>query len=280
MPTQATLIDSLFPAELDPKPGRRARRLLAEAIVVTLVSSLLPIAMGVPEGGLIALFLISASQSGRLAQLLEENRNAIYVTHTPSSLANRRTVVGIFWIFAGILVGFALVAIGLGEQEVSRFFGFTIRAAELGEGGLRGRMLGSAGSILAHNTAVTLVIVGICFIYQSYGAMLVLGWNACVWSFVLTVLVARDLGTESSAAAAAMVSLAVLPHLAAEALAYIMASLGAIYASRALARHPLGGSIQREVLRVTLSLFAFSLVALVVAALLEAWVAGPLLTLL
>lgn len=280
-PTRTTLA-GLFGETLPRAAGRRGARLWAESFSYTAVSAYLPIAMGFGEAGLISVFLVSASLGDRLSLLLEENRDNIYVAQTGPWVANRRTAWSVLALFLGILTGYAVVAWTLGEAGSGRFFGFAVEAAGLREETLLERDFGSPLGLLTNNALVLGTVFLLALVYRSYGAMLAIAWNACVWAVVLTVLTESARGAVSLPAPVffAAAAAAVLPHLTLEAFAYVLGSLAAIFASKAITTYSLSDPVLREVLRVSGVLVAVSLAVLALAAGVEAvftpWILGQL----
>lgn len=266
-----TLLSGFFPAELAIGYARRTAQLGGEALLVTLVSCWLPITLGLDEAGFVSLFLVAASLADRFSLLLAENRRAIWELRTGSRVANLRTAGSLLAIFCGIFVGYALVAAYMGESRVSEFFGFTIEAAGVGPDRVLSPRLGSVSSIFGHNFLVLVAILCLGFLYRAYGAVLSLSWNACVWAFVLSVLIERTMarGGDHPVVFLLAAAAAVLPHLLAEASAYIIGALAAIFASRGLSRYDLGDARLRRVLRAAAFLLVISLAVLAVAAALE-----------
>ena len=274
-----TLLAGVFPGEL-PSPGwRRGARLAGEALAFTLVGSYLPAAMGFSQSGMISVFLIAASLTDRFSTLLEENRENIYARSMGAWRANRITALSLLSLFLGILAGYAIVAGWLEEAAITRLFGFTMETAQVGEKSLLQGRFSSLAEILLHNTLVLTAIAVLSFVYRSYGAMLGLCWNACVWAFVLTVLSERA-GTASDLSPPLFFALALaalLPHLTCEGFGYVLGALAAIFTSKAVVSYSLGDARVREVARVAALLLACAFGMLLLAAILESTLAPALL---
>lgn len=181
-------------------------------------------------------------------------------------MANRRTALGLVALFAGMLVVF--VALAAWQQ----------RAGGPGPdlvGGARGildrRFDAGVATLLSHNLVTLAVLMLVGFVYRTYGALLALGWNAAHWATVLTILVLRGL-PDSDAHPVVFVTVsaaAVLPHLLAEAAAYVVGTLGAIFASRAITRYAASDPRLGRVLRAVLTLVAVAAALLILAAVVE-----------
>ena len=263
----------LFPAMVPESTLRRGLRLGGEAVVVTGLSIYLPVLLGFEEPGLISLFLVAAALSGSFGMLLEENRVNIWEKRVSGWRSNQLTVVGFLALFGGMFVGYALAASLLEEGRLVAFFGFAIDASALGQEAIQERNFGSVLAILRLNAGVLLAIACLAFIYRGYGAMLALGWNACVWAIVITILVLR--GTASSAlprpAAIVLALGAVLPHLILESLAYAASALAFLFASKGLSTYPLGDARLRQVMVASAVLLAVGAGALILGAVVETY---------
>lgn len=274
-----TLLGVVFPATLPESAGRRALRLTGEAIAVTAVSAYLPVRLDFDEAGLISLFLVAAALSDRFDLLLDENRRNIWERHVGGWRSNRLTVIGFFAIFGGIFAGYALIASLLDAGRVATFFEFTLQAAALGGETLRERNFGSFTAILAPNVGVLVVTACLAFVYRTFGTMLVLGWNACVWAIVIMILALR--GVQSSelprVVSLAVALAAVLPHLMLESLAYISTSLAFLFASKGLSTYHLRDPRLRQVLAASIVLFGVGCTALLLGAAAEAYFAPLIL---
>jgi hypothetical protein len=274
-----TLLAGVFPGDL-PAPGwRRGVRLAGEALGFTLVASYLPAAMGFAQSGMISVFLIAASLTDRFSIVLEENRENIYTRSTGAWRANRITALSLLSMFLGILAGYAIVAGWLEEARVAGLFGFAMETAQVGPDSLLEARFASPVEILLHNSLVLMAIACLSFVYRSYGAMLGLCWNACVWAIVLVVLAERagTVSELSSPVFVAMALAALLPHLTCEGFAYVLGSLAAIFTSKALVSYSLRDPRVREVGRVAALLLACAFGMLLLAAILESSLAPALL---
>jgi hypothetical protein len=262
-----TTASAVLPSQLADVPARRAAQLICEACLYTVLSCSVLLLLGLAEGGLISIFLVAAPLTDRLVVLLEENRSAIYVLQRGSRRANQRAAAGLLCLFVGIAVGYAAVAVWLGEGQTARVFAFAIGAADLrGEQFLQ-RRFELPLAILANNVRVALVVFCLGFVYRAYGGMLALAWNACIWASVLTVLVLR-VGS-APAGVRALLAAAVLPHLILEAVSYVFVALAAIFASKAMATHQLRDSRFWSAIRASVVLAALGAVGLTAAALCE-----------
>ena len=81
---------------------RRSLSLFTEGLLCALIGVYIPITLGLEEGVLISLFLVSVPMSQRLSTLLEENRVRIWEKKEPSMSVNRLTGLGLLCMFLGI----------------------------------------------------------------------------------------------------------------------------------------------------------------------------------
>ena len=142
---------------------------------------------------------------------------------------------------------------------ISHSYGIVLEIANVSRNEVLPKNFGHYDVIFAHNMGVLLAIALLCFFYRAFGAMLALGWNACTWSFVLTVLVTRALETsEQSPLSFVLIAFsAITPHLIVEGFGYIVGSVAAIFLSKAIMKYatndPVFKSIMRSCARITLA---------------------------
>ncbi len=275
-----TMLAGVFPLDVAPQPGRRLGQLFAEGLIVTWVSVFMPLAMGLEEVGMIGMFLMAAALTDRAVYLLDENRRLIFDDLGLSTQeANQLTSISVFALFAGILTGFSSLVLVLSEAQTIDMFSFVVQAAHLDESDLFRRDFGSFGALGLHNVGVLVAIVLLSFLYRAYGAMLALGWNACVWAVVLTTLVRRAIDANPADAlliiARALVGIG--PHLVLEGLAYVIASLAAIFASKAMIAHSPSGPVFWSVMRSVAAMMTAALLLLCAGAWLESWLPSAVL---
>ena len=126
------------------------------------------------------------------------------------------------------------------------------------------------------------MLVAVCalaFVYRSYGGLLALTWNACIWAVVLSTLVARGLDATQTAPVTFVIvsAAALLPHLVLEASAYVIGALAAIYASKAITKYGPRSAELWQVMRAVATLVLFAALTLAAAALVEHLVAPSML---
>lgn len=259
-------------------PVVRAWPLFVSSVCFTGVGAVLLTAAGLPEVGTLTLFLGAAALHGTLRDLLEDNRAAIWERGEGAFAANRRTALGLVAIFTGMLVVFVALAAWYEAGPTPGRFGMARPAGDI----LHRRFGDSVGALIRHNLLTMLLLMVLGFVYRAYGALLALGWNAVTWAGVLTVLVMRALPEAEAHPAlfVAVSALAVLPHLLVEAAAYVVGTLAAIFASRAVTRYARSDPRLWRVLRAVAVQAAMGVLLLVLAAVLERHVPPAVLALL
>ncbi len=260
----------------------RAGRLWAEGLVYTACGLLIASAIQVPQAGFFAVFLAAAGLAGRLDGILDENRRAIFIARALPWRANRRAALDLLMLFLGVFSTFAGAALWLGEARLAGAFDFVAGTASLGRDSILTRPFASPLGLVIHNLLVLAVFFALSFVYRSYGAALVLCWNACAWGLVLAFLVRRGMVASHvhPAIFVAVSMLAVLPHLVLEASAYVTGALAAIFLSKAAFKYAPWEAVFRAVLRATSIMLAASVACVIAGAAVEATLPRWILALL
>ena len=204
--------------------GRHIQLGLESGIVCLLSLAITHWALHLPQAGLLALFLASAVITSRFDAALTQARASAVALDALS-------------VFSGVLGAFCLVGLALDESAIARAYGLFLEIARIGAGdGIESGRFTDFSALLGNNAMVLASVVVLSFFYRSFGVLLVLLWNACVWGLSLTILVANaDSGT---AGALFRAVIGIGPHLALEALGYITAAVATIDLSkRALQGH-------------------------------------------
>ncbi len=222
-----------------PRRTIRLPALMAEAFVLTVIALMVVSGIGIAQAGFFGLFLAGAPLSGRFQTLLQENKDLIFVKKQPSRQANATTALSILAMFLGICGAYLPSAIVLSEADLATYFGFIFESTQSLEGTLLTRDFSNFFPILKHNLLVLSTTAVLCLIYRSYGALLTLGWNACVWVIVLVSLTRRLLGPDlvDSAVVSGWAFVAVVPHLVLEGAAYVLIALAAILYSKGVTKY-------------------------------------------
>ena len=230
---------SIVAAILDLAPLKREPvwnlALVAEAIVLTLLSTVIMRSIGVPEAGLMGIALASAAMAPRFNKILELNRVKIWSEEGSGRRANRNSIISGLCIFIGIFVAFLIVGGTSSEETLQRDFGFILQNTSIDRDAVLSVARFEHGmSIFTHNIFVLLSFGILSFLYRSLGAMIALGWNAGVWGVTITLFMGGGYESELSRMMYGIVVLtAIMPHLILEAGGYIVGSLSSIFFSRA-----------------------------------------------
>lgn len=265
-----TLLGAIFPERLPASLPDRALRVFSESALVATISVYLPVMLGLEHAGMISVFLAAAVLSDRLTLILEENRRSIWVFKRGGWASNKTTAWSLLLLFLGMFAAYTAVAYTIGGAGAQAAFAFTSKLAEVESASLLSHDFGSFGRILLQNLAVVVAIAFLAFLYRSYGAMLVLAWNACVWGLVFASLAANT-DISSGPVSFLVACAAVLPHVIFESAAYVLVSLACLFASQALGSHTADDPRLRKVVPATAGLMAIGLAALVLAAIAEAY---------
>ncbi len=270
-PTRGTLLSDVL---AEAKEGRTLRSwgLVAEGLLLCGLSVAIGMQVGGAHGGMFSIFLTAAALRHRLGDVLDRNRDDIWQERATPFEANRNAALRLLALFVGIAAAYAATAVLLGT-EAEQTFEFALSVAGVDGGSILSRSFGNLAGLVVHNAAVFATVFLLSLAYRTYGTLLALTWNACVWGVVLTQLVSRGtlVTTVPIAVFVPGAFLAILPHFLLEALAYVLASLAAIFTSRAMVKY---GLRDARLLRVMLScatMLGAGVVVLVVAALAEAY---------
>lgn len=266
LPRSFVLAERLAPQT----PARRFLRLFVEGMFFTGCALLLARALGVAQSGFFAVFLAAAGPVSRVDELLGENRRQIAGGERPAR-ANALAALHCLALFVGAFAAFFLAALWMGEARMRTEYAFVLEVARLGGDTILTRPFRNAPGLFVNNAIVLAVFFGLSFIYRSYGTLLSLAWNACVWGLVIAFLVRRGLAGSAvhPALFVAVSTLAVLPHLLLEAAGYMAGALAAIFLSKAIVKYEPGDAIFRGVARSAVALLGAALLLLLAGALAE-----------
>ena len=272
---------------LDPLASEEARRvrwtkLYLVALTYTGLGVVLVHTMASDGAGVMSIFLAAAALAPYLTELLRRNRHDIWDRKIGSWQANRATALGLLALFLGVVTAYVTAALLLGEAHVAASFRFALDTARIGMDTILDRRFASFGGLLFHNFAVLLTVFALAFIYRSYGALLALAWNACIWAVVLSTLVSRGLGSVETSRVGFVIiaAVALLPHLLLEASAYVIGALAAIFSSKAIAKYELRSAELRQVAVAVGMLLVAAATTLTFAGLVEIHLTPRLLDLL
>ncbi|MCO4764426.1 MAG: stage II sporulation protein M [Myxococcales bacterium] len=272
--SRSTLLADIAPALASLTTWRRYPILTLEAAVTAGVGLLLTARWGGTEAAVISIFLAAAALTPRLMALLEENRELVYAVPSGQSTrpANMKTVLSVCAIFCGLLLAFTVTAALLGPEGTLARFAVVGELSAVGHDDLLSRDFQSFGHIIGHNLRVLLSIATLSFVYRAFGLTTVLVWNAASWGLLLTTMAKLTLQQSSVPLGVFLpiATLAVLPHMLIEGLAYVVGGLAAVYLSQAIAKYGPSDARLPPVLRIVAKLAAVALIAVLVGAAVEA----------
>jgi len=251
-----------------PAPAR-AVLLWLESAALAWLTLWIPSLLGAngSQHGIFALLLLALCLHHRFDRLLAEHRERIMARGTRPATAHRIAATSILAMFLGVITAYGSTVALWSLSRVETTFGFVVQAAGVARGDLLARQFGDPSSLVAHNVRVLIAVVFLCGIWRAYAAVLVLGWNACVWVVALGILATR---TVLDPPGMAMALGGVMPHLVLELCAYIAAALGGIFASRGVTRHRADSALQTEILKNAAALIFMGLVLVILAGVVEA----------
>lgn len=236
-----TLFSGLLPAA-DPFSVVHPLRYFAEALLASSISIYVTFRLVEPKhAGILSIFFTAAGLAERFSAILRDHHRQTFELQFGGGFTSGYTARCILCLFCGIAVAYGGCAWLLDERAMARGFAFVWAAAGVGQDTIMTRQFGEVLGLLQHNGIVLLTFASLAFLYWSYGALLALGWNACIWAMVLAVLTRRGMEAGGGASPLWTVAVgygAVLPHLLLEAAAYVLATMAAIFLAQALKGPP------------------------------------------
>ncbi len=211
--------------------------------------------VAIAASGLIALGVTTTMQ-----RLLEENRAAIWDKLQSPWIANLVLAKQFSCLFFGICLAAIL------------FDAFEFHSPELASASLAHVYRNEFSDLVQHNLQVLIACLVLGALYGAGGLMLVLAWNGLYWSTTIFSYI-NQISADSGLTAATAVSLALLPHLCAELLAYVLGGLGGVFAAKALRKYSLGDRALAKVLRASMVIVLSACIILCFAAFLEIYLA-------
>lgn len=269
----------LFQRDLKPADLGHGR-VLAQSLALTILAIGVSYLLFPGEASLIAVFLVAFGMSKTVRGLLEYNRYQIWGGLCTPRRANTRLAVSLSSIFAGILVIYAAASLLVPESQIMALFGRQV--GDFGDHSITEVQFGDLSGVLTHNLAV----LGICFlfalIYQTGGIMLVLAWNASVWGVVFPTIArtAPDQGVHGVFSYFLKSMVCIGPHLALEAVAYVLAAMSGVFLSKALGKYRIRSAEFRQVSGAVIKVGLVGTGILVIASLVESLLAPAMVGLI
>ncbi len=232
------------------------------------------------EASLVGVFLSTLGLTRTAHAVLERNRDEIWSRLCTPRVANVRLAASLSVIFAGVLVAYGVAALALPQGVVAR--GFARLLGDYGGHSLTEVRFDGVGLVLAHNLVVALVGFLFALLYRHGGLLLVLAWNASVWGAVFpwVARTAPDAGAGGALGYLARTLVVIVPHLAPEALAYVLVATAGVFLSKTVARYEWGSPQFRQAGGASVRILGAGLGLLALASLVEAWAAPALIRIL
>lgn len=278
------VLSEIFPEGLPEDPKRRCVRLFLRATFLMLFAQLFPFVLGIAQGGIIAMFLVSISLMRQVRGLMDENRENIWQKNISSWKANSLSAISVLSLFLGLFLATLIFAFLLktygSHNTLQEFYDFILKTAHINHNQPLAERFKSFAGILLNNYAVLLTTVMLSLIYRTYGMVLVISWNACIWAVLIISIFHRAwLTTKVSTFTFVWRSLlAMSPHLLLEALGYIVAALAAVFISTAFVKYAPSDPRFRSVLKATASLLLFALIIIFIGGVTEVFLPSLLLS--
>lgn len=205
--------------------------------------------------GLIALGLIFP-----LNELLEKNRRMILEEERSPWKANKELAGEITFIFLGIFVSALLLKgllayLGLDYSNPHS----PLFQNELSE-------------IFQNNLRVLLGSFVLSFLFNAGGLMLILGWNALNWARSIFMVIAGQLALKGTVVAF-LSSLALLPHLIFEIIAYSMAGMCGVFLAKAANQYAITSPEFLRVNKAVVAILIGAILSLGLSSLFEIYIA-------
>ncbi|MEO5376701.1 MAG: hypothetical protein H7832_02785 [Magnetococcus sp. DMHC-6] len=234
-----------------------------------------------PEAGILALFLITGALAPRINQVLDLNRHHIWVDKQGSFITNRKSVMAILAVAAGVFIGWFLMASVSNplffQNDLTPFFAFRVKETSLIQWNFDPQI------IISNHLIGFLSALLLAFLYKTYGATLVIVLNVTYWAVTLAQLIQGEFVLTSHLSLPLAYLGAILtffPHMLFTCIAYVIICLVAIFISKGLVRYHLN---EKRFFSIILAILPMSLMAmlfLLIAILLKIYYIPWMLTLL
>jgi len=184
----------------------------------------------------------------------------------------------LFMLFLGIFLAYVIAVQLAPFEELDNWFD-----RQLGNfmgGSMADVHFADFAGILRRNALVLLVSFLFALFYRHGGMLLVLAWNASKWGVIFSY-VARMAARNEDVFLPIYLGrtfVCIIPHLFAEALAYILVAMSGVFLSKGLAKYSLSSKEFTQVGGAVLRIALMAVVILVVAGALEAYLAPVLVT--
>ncbi len=232
--------------------------LFVHALALTTIAVIAAFFLFPSEVGTVSTFLVSFSLLTIFDFVLAKNRDDIWGQRQSPREANIELTFYLLSVFLGVFLVFLIIAVAFPRDLISQLFhkqlegtATTLTAADAL----------TFAAIFKHNIVVLVVFFFFSLFYRT-GTVFVLAWNASVWGVVF--------GTAAhNQAQGAWFFYLTAPHLIAEALAFILASLSGLFLSKAVTKYKFVSKEFNQVLEAAAGILTAAIVVLVLAAFVE-----------
>lgn len=268
--TSMLVLSELYAGKVPRAPRLFAAALVYAALGIYVADRIFPMAVGT-----VSIFLAVFALLPTATLLVERSKIRQGTTALRANLRLARTTLA---IFLGTMLSFSLAGLWWSTPELNARFSLQLAPwAHLAEPNYSPA---SFFHIIGNNLLVLLATCALACVYRIAGALLVLCWNASTWGLVF-VHFARWGGQGTFVAAKQYVVMiaCILPHIACEALGYIVAAMAGIVIVRRLVRgeEALAQMIPLVTWKEAAGLVAAAVGCVVIGAVLEVTLAPTLL---
>ncbi|CAK0759036.1 stage II sporulation protein M [Gammaproteobacteria bacterium] len=236
-----------------------------EGVFSTLISVYICSFINISNQGLFSIFLVASTFVLRLSQILDNNTKNIIYSKKNIFNSNKNSITLVTVIFLGIFTGYIIVSIFINDGVIN-YFNFIIN---LTRKGMIGNRFGPFVATFSNNISVMLLFFLLSFIYRSFGMMLIIGWNACVWGITFSTIFIQN--KDGNNINIFLSIIAVTPHLIIEAVSYITTALSAIFLSKAVIIYNFKEETFKSIIKSVIIMLCFSSFCLFISSLVESY---------
>lgn len=228
------------------------------------------------QTGLVSIFLCAMGSLRTVDQELAWNRIQVVELKRPSTPANVALTLRLLALFAGQLLAFSLVGMFADMELLRSAFAYQVDPV-LGVA-YATMTFPPAWEVFGHNAGVLALFFTLALLFRHGGALLAVAWNASVWGVVFGALArgwSAD-GGPSLLEAYLRVMGGVFPHMAAEAVGYVLVGFAGVFLAQGLSRRGQDAHYWETLLRTVARMMLLALLAVAAGAAWEGWVAPSL----
>lgn len=255
-----------------PGPGL----LFVEGAAAALLGTLGALVLLPEQRGMVPIFLCAIASLDSVEREMDHNRRRIVEYGESAAAANRDFTFRILALFAGQLVAFSAVMLLLSPETLR--VAFAHQLGPFADMTFQRLQFPDPLTVLGHNLGALTLFTTMGLLFRHGGALLAVAWNASVWGGVFGWLARswHDHDGPSLIVAYGRVMGAVLPHMAIEAVGYVLGGFAGVFLSKALARYEADSAYWEGLFRSLTLMWLLAAACVAVGAAWEGWVAGPL----